>query len=190
LSVVGRVRPDDRTAFEALYRAHANAVLAYALRRTSAATAEDIVAETFAVAWRRLDRLPSEPLAWLLGTARKVLANERRGAQRRGRLLERLRGEPAPLSNQLDAEIPDALAALQRLPPAAAEVLKLIAWEELTPTQAAQMLSCSPVAFRLRLMRARRRLRAELGDLQREAAPSRDEPLPDHTALGPNGALR
>jgi RNA polymerase sigma-70 factor (ECF subfamily) len=178
-------RSERRSAFEALYDAYANRVLAYALRRTSAATAEDIVADTFAVAWRRMECLPADPLPWLLGTARRLLANERRGARRRGRLVERLRGEPLPASSDGGgAAVPDVLAALRQLRRRDAEALMLVAWDGLTPTQAAKVLSCSPVAFRLRLMRARRRLRAALdGELGASAA-RRDARIDDR-ALAP-----
>ena len=70
--------------FEAIFSAAYPRVLGYAIRRTSdRAAAEDAVSETFLVAWRRLDDVPAEALPWLLGVARKVLANQRRAAGRR-----------------------------------------------------------------------------------------------------------
>ncbi len=63
-----------RLRLERLFYAHAGAVRAYARRRTDSASADDAVSEVFAIAWRRLDDLPDEPLAWLLGCARRVLA--------------------------------------------------------------------------------------------------------------------
>src|SRR3954467_2311584 len=76
---------DDATAtFEAAFRAHVRAVRAYALRRTAPEDAADVVAETFAVAWRRWDDAPADPLPWLLGIARRVLANSRRTSSRGG----------------------------------------------------------------------------------------------------------
>lgn len=75
---------------EALFRDHGRDVLAYALRRADPATAEDVVAEVFAVAWRRVERVPEdEPVLWLFAVARRVLANERRAARRRGALRDR-----------------------------------------------------------------------------------------------------
>ena len=79
---------DER--FEALYGANAGAVLAYALRRTSAANADDVVAEVFLVAWRRLADVPADERIWLLGVARRVLANQRRSQTRQRALRERL----------------------------------------------------------------------------------------------------
>jgi RNA polymerase sigma-70 factor (ECF subfamily) len=63
--------------FQEFYRAHEAAVLAYA-RRRAPAIAEDVVAETFLVCWRRLDDVPANALPWLYAVARNVLANERR----------------------------------------------------------------------------------------------------------------
>jgi DNA-directed RNA polymerase specialized sigma24 family protein len=75
--------PTDRQRFEALYRAHYGAVLRYAARRSAAGAAEEVAAETFATARRRLDHVPrDEPLPWLLVTARNTLANTHRSATR------------------------------------------------------------------------------------------------------------
>jgi DNA-directed RNA polymerase specialized sigma24 family protein len=68
-----------RRQFEATHRQ----VLAYAMRRTRIeADAEDIAAETFAIAWRRMTEVPPIPLPWLYGVARRLLANQRRGTGR------------------------------------------------------------------------------------------------------------
>jgi len=72
----------SREEFEQLYRQHAGAVLAYARRRTMQAVADDVVADVFLIAWRRVDDVPAERLPWLLGVARRVLANQRRGEYR------------------------------------------------------------------------------------------------------------
>ena len=150
-----------------LYRDHARDILGYALRRTrDPEDAADVVAETFLVAWRRLGEVPldGEARLWLYGTARHVLANHDRGARRRDRLTERLRDE---LRQQLPVvprtgEGSALLEALAGLGEADRELLMLIGWEELTPSQAARALGVSPLAARTRLHRARRRLRAQL----------------------------
>jgi RNA polymerase sigma-70 factor (ECF subfamily) len=156
------------TRFSDLYRDHARELLGYALRRSADPDdAADVVAETFLVAWRRLGEVPpgSEARLWLYGTARHVLANQDRGARRRDRLTERLRVE---LRQQLPALRPQErgvfLEALAGLREADRELLMLIGWEELTPTEAAQALGISPRAARTRLHRARRRLRARLAE--------------------------
>jgi DNA-directed RNA polymerase specialized sigma24 family protein len=82
-----------RHSIEVLYQDNFAQVLAYALRRTATAEdAADVAAETFAVAWRRLDEVPAGDGArlWLYGVARHVVANQRRGEVRRRRLAHRL----------------------------------------------------------------------------------------------------
>ena len=139
--------------FDELYREHAGHVLAYCLRR-GPDTAEDALAETFAVAWRRRDAIPEEPLPWLYGVARRVLANQRRSARRQGAVADRLAAEPRPEGREAEP----VLAALAQLRPADRELLLLVAWEGLTHAQVAQALGTTTAACRVRLFRARRRL--------------------------------
>jgi RNA polymerase sigma-70 factor (ECF subfamily) len=149
-----------RERFARLYEEHGGRVLAYALRRAAPDVAADVVAETFLVAWRRLDDVPAEPLPWLLGVARRVLANRRRSEGRLERLHERAAGE-----RPRDApEPPDGAlaAALRRLPERDREALLLVAWDGLDGRAAARAAGCTPVAFAVRLHRARGRLRREL----------------------------
>jgi RNA polymerase sigma-70 factor (ECF subfamily) len=164
--------------FSDLYRKNARELLGYALRRSSDPDdAADVVAETFLIAWRRLGDVPpgDEARLWLYGTARRVLANQDRGTRRRDRLTERLRDE---LRRQLPAHQPAErsalLEALAELSEADRELLMLVGWEELTPTQAARALRISPLAARTRLHRARRRLRARLAE-QRSVNPRNAE---------------
>jgi RNA polymerase sigma-70 factor (ECF subfamily) len=150
----------QRERFEEIYREHVGAVAAYALRRAPREVAEDVVAETFLVAWRRLDRMPAEPLPWLYGVARRTLANHRRSAARRASLVHRLQIEaPGGAVSAVDERLLDALRTLPRRD---REVLMLLAWEGLTPAEAAQVLGCSAVAYRIRLHRARKRLAVAL----------------------------
>lgn len=135
-------------------------MLAYARRRAPAAVADDVAAETFAVAWRRAGDVPEEPLPWLLGVARRVLATQRRADARRTRLhrllLETAPPPPPPHDGGRVAE------ALSRLSERDREAILLIAWEGLAPRQAAAVLGVTPTAFWVRLHRARRRVRAAL----------------------------
>jgi len=90
-----------RQRFEALFTAHSSTVLAYALRRVDVADdAADVIADTFVVAWRRIDEVPpgDEARLWLYGVARRVLANHTRGDRRRTVLAARLRDHIATQS--------------------------------------------------------------------------------------------
>jgi RNA polymerase sigma-70 factor (ECF subfamily) len=155
--------------FSRLYAAHARDVLTYALPRVAAGPedAADVVAETFLVAWRRLDDVPpgDEAKLWLYGTARRTLANQRRGERRRNRLSSRLGEE---LATAVAASPPRSrdgaglLRVLDGLREDDREILMLAGWEELKSPQIARVLGISAVAARARLRRARRRLRAEL----------------------------
>lgn len=81
--------------FRRLFGARYQPPSAYARRRTAAADADDLVADVLATAWRRLDDIPAgSELPWLYGVARRSLANQRRGAARRLRLLVRLAQQP------------------------------------------------------------------------------------------------
>jgi RNA polymerase sigma factor (sigma-70 family) len=160
---------DRRGAFEELFAAQYWAVRGYVLRRAPAAAVEDVVAETFLVAWRRVDTLREDPLPWLLGVARRVLANQQRAERRRGALTDRLQGllpghapdwEPPPTMSR---ELADAMV---RLSPQEREALLLVAWEGLDGARAAQAAGCSAVAFRARLHRARRHVAAALADTE------------------------
>jgi RNA polymerase sigma factor (sigma-70 family) len=154
--------------FEELYARFAGAVRGYAMRRCDPETADDIVADVFLVAWRRREELPKEPLPWLLGTARHVLANHARGQSRRGRLLDRLAAEPAAPGAAAQVESARLQAALQSLSERDRELLLLMAWEGLEPRQAAQVLGIRANTLAVRFHRARRRLSAALKALEAE----------------------
>jgi RNA polymerase sigma-70 factor (ECF subfamily) len=149
-----------RQEFEQLYRQHAGAVLAYARRRTTREAADDVVADVFLIAWRRVDDVPAEPLPWLLGVARRMLANQRRGEYRGAALRDRIHSQQvsrvgAPLSDDGPS---GAVRALWSLNPSDQELLMLIAWDRLTRAQAAEALGISAGTLAVRLHRARRRL--------------------------------
>jgi RNA polymerase sigma factor (sigma-70 family) len=154
--------PEDR--FRALFARHYPAVYRYVGRRLGSDDASDAAAETFAVAWRRIGRVPPEPdtLLWLYGVARRVVANAQRGRRRRDRLTQRAAGHAAPAGQ--DGDPAAALAALAALNPGDREVLRLAAWEGLGPGELGAVLGCSPNAAAIRLHRARRRLLAALDD--------------------------
>jgi RNA polymerase sigma factor (sigma-70 family) len=158
---------DRRRRFDELYAANHRQVLGYLLRRTdNTDDAADVFAETFLIAWRRLDDLPTGQQArmWLYGTARRTLANYRRGERRRTALADRLRADLARgyQPPEFDGELAEIGSAFRRLPEPDQELLALVAWEGLDPGQIAAVLGCSRNAARIRLHRARRRLAGEL----------------------------
>ena len=166
------VHADRRRRFDELYAAHNRQVLGYLLRRTeSTDDAADVFAETFLTAWRRLDDLPTGQQAglWLYGTARRTLANFRRGERRRAALAGRLRaGLSGYQPPEQEGELADITAAFRGLAEPDRELLSLVAWEGLDPGQIAAVLGCSPNAARIRLHRARRRLAGALAGLDRQ----------------------
>src|SRR6266511_1654650 len=122
---------ERRERFRLVYEENYAPILGYALRRTRADEAQDVVAETFLVAWRRLDDVPAhEARLWLYGTARRVLPNRARAERRRGRLASRLREHSVDV--HVDVHAGGAVAAaFARLRPDERELLSLVAWEGL-----------------------------------------------------------
>lgn len=179
-----RTESDRRQEFDALFSEFSGRVLGYALRRAPRAEAEEIVSDVFLNAWRRLDDVPADPLPWLLATARNVLRNQRRSGNRRGALATKLelharRGgaaDPADEAVRLD----QARFALEQLTEAQREAVLLVAWDGLTPRQAAKVLGCSQTALAVRLHRARRSLAAALDSdpTSRSVSTTSGEPNP------------
>jgi RNA polymerase sigma-70 factor (ECF subfamily) len=152
-------------SFTAVYEATYGSIHAYAKRRVGADSADEVAAETYLVAWKRIGDLPIEPLPWLYGIARNVVA---RHGTVRGRQMETeaaLRRErPRQESFPGESRDPELWRAWARLGPADREVLALVAWEELAVADAARALGCSPPVLSVRLHRARRRLQRLLTD--------------------------
>ncbi|HYN96657.1 MAG TPA: RNA polymerase sigma factor [Pilimelia sp.] len=168
---------------EALWAQCGPRVLAYALRHVDPDTAQDVVSETFLVAWRRLASVPADPLPWLLVVARNTIANQRRSGHRQAQLtsqLERLHrvAEPAVAADVLATERASVLAGLAALTHKEREALLLTAWDGLPAEQAASVAGCSVAAFHVRLFRARRRLRAGLDPDPRPHPEATRRPLP------------
>ena len=152
-----------RERLEELFREHEPMVVAYVRRRVPADAVDDIVAETFLIAWRRLDHIPDPALPWLLGVARRVLATQRRGDRRRRSLDARLAAmQSRALPPGRDEADDSAIAVLASLPEKDREALMLTAWEGLSPSEAAIVLGEPAGRFRVRLHRAKRRIKALL----------------------------
>ncbi|HVE92326.1 MAG TPA: sigma-70 family RNA polymerase sigma factor [Actinomycetota bacterium] len=149
---------DEETRFRRMFQETYSSVRRYARHRGLApADADDLVAEVFTVAWRKLDRVPRDnPLPWLLAVARNHWRNSLRRSQREKSAHLRLTAEPvSEPAGQTGDRIREALDSL---PAADREILQLVAWDELTPREAAVVLGCTPAAARVRLHRARSRL--------------------------------
>ena len=138
-------------------------VLAYARRHIGQEHAQEVVADTFMIAWRRWDDVPEPPIAWLIATAKGVISNRRRSLKRqralesRVALLEQVASQDATESVLRRQE---ALRRLGELSDQHREALLLTSWDGLTSDEAANALGIRPAAFRRRLSRAR----ASLGD--------------------------
>lgn len=166
---MGSTRPATIGAarkLDELFRAHERRVLAYAVRRTpSVADAEDAAAETFSIAWRKIEVAPGDALPWLLSIARRVISNQRRGRRRRAWLLlklERHASAESAILPERDGSDGPALAALARLRSDDQEILRLVAWDELDHRAVGLVLGITPNAVAIRLHRARKRFRDEL----------------------------
>jgi RNA polymerase sigma factor (sigma-70 family) len=159
-AVVGTVA----TRFDALWAAYAGNVLAYARRHVDWTAAQEVVSDTFLIAWRRLENVPEEPLPWLLVVARNTIRNQQRSNNRRQAMqfeleqLERL-AAPAPGADIAVTDRSEVLAGLASLTSQEREAILLIAWDGLKPADAARVAGCSTATFQVRLHRARRRLR-------------------------------
>jgi RNA polymerase sigma-70 factor (ECF subfamily) len=165
--------------FEDVYSSSFVRVYAYCLRRTrSREDAEDAVADTFVVAWRRLDDLlaAEHRQAWLYGVARRVLANQRKVSERHERTEKRAMSfaPSIALDNPAqDAEHRLRLAAvldgLAQLAETDQELLLLAAFEQLSHAEMAIVLETHVETIKSRLYRARQRLQ-DLIELQADTS--------------------
>jgi RNA polymerase sigma-70 factor (ECF subfamily) len=152
-----------------MYDAHHKQVLAYCLRR-SPGEGRDVAADTFAVAWQRIDAAPDDggALPWLYTIARKVLANNHRSRASAKRLKARIGGVDRLRPVEPDIQVvrrweeQRVVKAVNRLRPNDRQVLLLVTWEELSHAQIAGMLGISVAAVGQRIHRAKKRLRRQL----------------------------
>ena len=162
----------DRERYEKVYaHTYTDLVRFVVRRRYSSDQAEDVVAEAFVIAWQRLKDLPGElgdARAWLFGITRRLLLANQRAVVRGQELSVRIAGQIVVDGRTLEHDDRVAISvdlanAWNRLAAMHQEALSLSVWEGLTGAQAARVLGISPVAFRIRLSRARRLLKHNLG---------------------------
>lgn len=161
--------PPDEPAFVRLYEATYAGLRRFLERRIDPAHVDDVLADVYVVAWRRFADVPTEEdgaRAWLYGVAHRTLLSARRSHQRHAGLPIRV-AEEWPDATAFDPDLLsarlDLATAWKRLSRVHQEAIALTVWDGLAAPQAAEVLGISPVAFRLRLSRARRALRALAG---------------------------
>jgi len=158
--------------FQALYAEHHRRVYAYAVSMAGRQLADEVVSEVFLVAWRRLADVPTPALPWLLTVARHVLSSLFRSAARQQSINAELRAwvtEAELAAPDVADEVSEriaVLAALAALPEPDRELLTLVAWHGLKPSEAAQVVGCSTATYFVRLHRARHRLERAMADAQ------------------------
>ncbi len=166
--------------FDLLFLEHSGRVLRYAINRgLSLEEAEDVVADTFLVCWRRFDDLPGDPLPWLLGIAHRTIANHRRSSHRQDALKRRLAAEAGVAAVPTeDAAGPDGYElkqALRLLSEKDREVILLTAVDGLSGAEAARVVGCSRSTFAVRIFRARSRLWGHIADMRAYISPMSQE---------------
>jgi RNA polymerase sigma factor (sigma-70 family) len=174
------VRPGDDGLFAELYRRHYRPIRDFCRRRVASDLVDDAVAETFLTAWRRFDDVPAgdEALVWLYRVAFRVIGHQWRSMARRRRLELRMRSLGCGLGCVGDESVIDGeehrlvLDAAARLGDTDAEVLRLVAWEQLSIVDIAAVLEIAPNAVKQRLHRAKRNLAREYRRLESRRAPA------------------
>ena len=179
---------DEQAEFRDLFQRNYEDLLRFVERRAHPLVAEDVVAEVFLIAWRRLQDVPADPgqaRPWLFAVAQRTLANQLRGDARRLSLHIRIGQQHEAVTDDHSTEVAarlDLAEAWSRLRATDQEALTLTRLDGLTAQQAAAVLGISTTAFSLRLVRARRRLRALLGTHDGSTADSNLGAAADHSA--------
>jgi RNA polymerase sigma factor (sigma-70 family) len=159
------VHVSRRARFGELYRMRPRVVDFVRSRGAWRWSVDDVVAETYVVAWRRIEVVPAADdaaLSWLCGVARLTLANLQRSHRRAAALAERLSvhfrhpGVADASARSLSVEAWQSLSEQDQL------LLQLVAWHGADLSEVAELLRCSPAAAATRLSRARARLAARM----------------------------
>jgi RNA polymerase sigma-70 factor (ECF subfamily) len=170
----------DEARFGELYGRYYRPVRDYCRRRVAADAVDDVVAEVFLTAWRRLADVPDArgALLWLYGVAFRAIGHHWRSTSRRRRLEVRMLSvadHPASAADELVLDGDECrlvLDAIVRLGATDAEVLLLVAWEHLSVVDIATVLGIAPNAVAQRLHRARSNLGREYRRLQSRPMPT------------------
>ena len=165
-------------AFGELFDRHAQAVAAYALGRVGAPAADDILSETFLVAFRRrasyeFERASAKP--WLFGIATKLVHKHRVVEARQWRAWESAAGaallttsfESEDAGRRIDAteRLREIAPIIERLSVKDRDTLLLLAWADLGYEEIAAAMNVPVGTVRSRLHRVRRILGEHLADV-------------------------
>ncbi len=172
-----QARQDNGQAFAQIFDLHRDRIYGRALALVgNIHEADEITAAAFFELWRKRRSVPlvaQSVRPWLLVTTVNLSRNTRRSTARYRRLLQGL-PHPEPVAEP-DAERAEAsqrlASSLGRLAPVDAALFVLTALEELSIAEAAQSIGLKPATARVRLHRARARLRVELHDLDPDTRP-------------------
>jgi RNA polymerase sigma-70 factor (ECF subfamily) len=176
------VTSSDEARFATLYERYHRKVAAYCRRRADADQVDDLVADVFLTAWRKIDDVPEgeETLPWLYQVAYLVLTNHWRGIGRKKRLQEKMETLGLPTTRPLlhdqvvmREELREVLAAAQGLKPKDQEILRLSLWEHLSHEEIGKVLNINPNTAKQRLHRAREALVREHGRITAKARSQR-----------------
>lgn len=169
----------DEDWFTRVYAADYGHVVKYGQRRLADLdAAAELAQEVFVIAWRRRREVPDLSLPWLYGVARRLLANEWRAQRAAPDVLPitevGLLQKPGSPGADGTVGVADVQAALATLADLDQEILRLVGWEELTVSEAAQVLGCTRTTAAVRLHRARRRLNEAMSH---RAVPPAQQPV-------------
>ncbi len=161
---MGHGHDDRERLFRRFYDEHHGAIHRYARRRVGADKAAEVAVDVFVIAWRRFDSIKEPPLPWLYGVARNVIRSMRRTDRQAVSVLADLntRASSDPSVDDHVVSRQTMIRAFNQLRENDREILRLVAWEGLTPAEGAVVLGCSAKTFSVRLHRARRRLQAAM----------------------------
>jgi len=173
--------------FTELFRRHAPYIQRYVVRRLGQDAADDIVAETFLLAFRQrdsYDQARSDARPWLYGIATNLIGHHRRAEIRLYRALARTGADPVTESftDRIDDRVSASTAsrrlaaALARLSAELRDTLLLVAWGDLSYEETATALGVPVGTVRSRISRARSALRRSLGDTNPAAFDQEREP--------------
>lgn len=184
----------DPAAFETFYRRHVDRITGFAVRRCDGPEeVADLVAGVFLAvieSAHRYDSARGEPISWLFGIAANQLRMQRRGSWRQRGIALRVSGQRllgvddvVRLEERIDAErlADEVRRAIARLPRGERAVFELVAREGLTAGQVGEVLGISAAAVRVRLSRARAKLRVDLGEVLDPDPPDQHRSTPSTT---------